>query len=282
MFRLAHSPMALPRPSNQGILVSAVLVGGLGLCANYFMQLDPSVLASLFRPPTQQTMEVSTSVPVAVEDDAPDDVSTNEDAAAPLPLDLTMPELVRLEELIKKVHSRWEKFGHIPSDYRETMPQIATRAVFLKRQIANSSLADGEVKRKARLSGLSIAFFCAEMDPEALNIFRKFSNEVLIECESEADRARTTVLRLLVLHDYEKPNGTLLLRDLQEFSDKFDGVSEGIFLYQSVAKKLDTNGFRSLSNQVLQQGIRRYRDSGSKVNRLINDLISQDGEIPRS
>ncbi|MFC1759281.1 hypothetical protein ACFL2H_11025, partial [Planctomycetota bacterium] len=65
-----------------------------------------------------------------------------------------------------------------------------------------------------------------------------------------------------------------------KFSDEFDHAPDAVFLYQSVAKKLYDNQARSLSIRVLQQGIRRHREDGSVVNRLINDLIARKGVVP--
>ena len=269
--------MALPRPSNDGILILSVLVGALGLGANHFMQLDPRVIAALMPAPVatvEQAPNVANEPPPKPLPDSNDD--------APLPIGLTMPELARLEEQIKAVHDRWEKYGHVPRDYRDSFPQIAARAMFLKRQVAASPNADENRKRTARLSALSIAFFAAEMQPKAVDVFQQLSGEILNECTSQTDCARTVVLQILILHDFENPHEQKLLSDLTRFSDEYESVSNGIFMYQTVAKKLDGNGFRELSNRVLQQGILRYRKDGSKVNRLINDLISQGGEIPRS
>ena len=112
-------------------------------------------------------------------------------------------------------------------------------------------------------------------------VFREVSSEALAACTTTIDESRTTVLRLLVLLDYESPDREEFLQKLDTYSDRYDSSSDAIFLYQSVAKKLALKNHTRLSNEVLQAGVRRYRKN-SRVTRLINDLIEQGGQVPSS
>ncbi|MCA9213607.1 MAG: hypothetical protein KDB27_11105 [Planctomycetales bacterium] len=197
------------------------------------------------------------------------------------PIGILMPELARYEEQLKDAHTEWDKYGIVSPKLRRSMPGLAARSLEIMRLIQSNPEANANTKRNSRMGALSVAYYAAEMNPEATEIFREVSDEALTACTAKIDEARTTVLRLLVLLDYDSPDRDVFFQKLDAYSDRYDSDSDAIFLYKSVAKKLELKNHHQLSNEVLQSGIRRYRKN-SRVTRLINDLIAQGGQVPSS
>lgn len=266
-------------------------MGALGLGATYFIQ-HPELLAriapkidtateapSSVEATPEPVLEAPTQSPTASEPSREQQVTEEPVVQNRIPVGLATKELAQLEESIKSAHSHWEAYGHVRRDYKEALPKLAARAVLLKRVVVDSEASEN-AKRKARLGALTIAFFATEMEPTAIDAFRVLSTEVLKETSAQIDRARIIVLRILILNDYKNPNEQKIFDQLARFSDEFDNPSDAVFLYQEVANKLHKHKFRELSIRVLQQGIRRHRDDGSVVNRLINDVIARKGGVP--
>lgn len=286
--------MVLPRPSNKGILVGAVLVAALGLAANYFMQLDPKLVASILPTlPNESVLVEDAEVQKVDPIDEPTEPEPEKDPSTSRPpsagraenkidLKAAIKELTLLETNIQQVHRQWEIYGNVPNEYRKALDRISNRGLVLSKRIADFPAATEEQKHAARLSALAIAFCAAQMDEQkAGQVFDIVSSEVFEKSTSESERARTAVLSFIIHHDLRRPNGDQLIEDLQAFGDEYDSSANAIFLHLTIAQELTQRGFIDISNQVLRNGIRRYRDLDGAVNRMISMLIGQGGTIPK-
>ena len=245
--------MELEKKSNLRSLIPAVLVGLLALAANEYTKMDPAMLRD-----SVESMEKQIA-------------ALMEEEEKPKPKKTDFGRLMKLHKSTLKKYENWRATRQpLKHEKIESIVDKADRLVV-------GVLEDPESKPKQKSMSMtrrvSIYFMAAEWAPTMYS--RQFLElaDQLIESELPEYGDSAAVLRFYHLTDFGNPNDDELLRDLVSFSERHSRDAS-IELYSMVASELWRRGFRQLSVDVLNQGIRLLSGSPG-VSRLVNQLIDQ-------
>ncbi len=245
--------MELEKKSNLRSLVPAVLVGLLALAANEYTKMDPAVLRD-----SVESMEKQLAALMKEED-------------KPKPKKTDLGSLRKLQASTSRKYERWRAT-------RKAIDAKKLRSIVEKAdRLANDVLDDPETKPKqksfARLLQVTIYFMASEWAPNEYSRTFIEMADATIESDTTKVRDDVAVLRFYHLTEFGDPNDRQLLADLAAFGERH-GKEAAIELHSMVATELWRRGYRQLSVDVLEQGIRRLSGSPG-ISRLVNQLIDQ-------
>ena len=263
----------LPRPSNTGILISAVLVGLLALGANWYMRLGPEFFLRFL--PTVTTSDDANNMP---------DVPTKHVAKeTEIPVLITaeahecVTKLEKNETRVKAIFDKWKEERTFDEPELAYLPQIVAESEKLYGVVALDAEATTEEKSVSRKYLLAITFRAAQIFQDELqDSFWKISDEIVKNGMNDLDTARAEVLRIIMKTNFRNPDEERLLGDVHGFMQTYSSVTAGIELHLLLAKDLFRSGHFELARKVLQMGIDTYEGTRGHV-RLLNEMIRQQG-----
>jgi hypothetical protein len=269
--------MALPRPTNTGALVSAVLVAILGLAANFYIKLAPSLMST----PSDQETESADGSPDGA--DAADSRAKGSDVATvggkppsllPTPAKC-LSELTSIDARASKILEAVSAAKVISKEAARQMADLGTQAQKLLQLVLLDPGATREQKQEARLVALTLTFRIARMVPELKDAFWRVSNDVVENGDGNHEAPRAAGLQILMRIRFSSPDQRVLLADLRKFTARFPAPQVGVEVYVMIARELTQHGHPEIGKAVLQQGVKLYPDIARS--RLSNEMLDLDG-----